>query len=213
MTQSWWWGRCNGWTSSHTNARTRLAATPESHDRGGVKAHRTSAATAEGRASCRPCAAFSLAAATAARRKAGITRPRMAPARRPLPRPCSPPPRRAQTAVCTDTTPTGSRCRRNSHRSPGRGPRLVDVLQEFGSTGFGDFDGVHGHDSNLTLNTLSMKAGTTADASCCRPSHRRRRAGPREWWQRARHDAMATLHHTKGLANYGRRENRPRRDV
>jgi hypothetical protein len=28
--------------------RTRLAATPESHDRGGVKAHRTSAATAEG---------------------------------------------------------------------------------------------------------------------------------------------------------------------
>ena len=37
------------------------------------------------------------------------------------------------------------------------GPRLVDVLQDFGSTGCDDFDSVHGHDSNLTLNTLSMK--------------------------------------------------------
>ena len=44
------------------------------------------------------------------------------------------------------------------------GPRLVDALQDFGSTGCDDFDDVHGHDSNLTLNTLSMKRGTTADA-------------------------------------------------
>jgi len=47
---------------------------------------------------------------------------------------------------------------------PGPGPRRVDVLQDFGSTGCGDFDGMHGNDSNLTVNTLSMKRGTTTDA-------------------------------------------------
>ena len=41
----------------------------------------------------------------------------------------------------------------------GGGPRLVDVPQDFGSTGCDDFDDVHGQGSNLTLNTLSMKRG------------------------------------------------------
>ena len=53
----------------------------------------------------------------------------------------------------------------DQHFTPtGGGPRLVDVPQDFGSTGCVDFDGVHGHDSNLALNTLSMKRGTTANA-------------------------------------------------
>ena len=42
--------------------------------------------------------------------------------------------------------------------------RTFDVIQDFGSTGCDDFDGVHGHDSSLALNTLSLKRGTTADA-------------------------------------------------
>jgi hypothetical protein len=53
----------------------------------------------------------------------------------------------------------------DQHFTPTRGgPRLVDVLQDFGSTGCDDFDGVHSDDSNLMHSTLSMKRGTTADA-------------------------------------------------
>jgi hypothetical protein len=47
---------------------------------------------------------------------------------------------------------------------PGSGSRLVDALQDFGPTGFGDFDSTHGHDSILTLHSLSMTTGTTVDA-------------------------------------------------
>src|SRR6478609_9367433 len=37
----------------------------------------------------------------------------------------------------------------DQHFTPtGRGLRLVDVPQDFGSTRFGDFDGMHGNDSN-----------------------------------------------------------------
>jgi hypothetical protein len=89
----------------------------------------------------------------------------------------------------------------DQHFAPMRGgPRLVDVLQDFGSTDCDDFDSVRGDDSNLTLNTLSLKRRKTADAWRCRPSHRRHRTGPRESWQRACHGAMATLRHTKALA-------------
>jgi hypothetical protein len=57
--------------------------------------------------------------------------------------------------VSTKFTPIASALINTSPR-PGEGRGLFDVLQDFGSTGCDDFDGVHGHDSNLTLNTLSM---------------------------------------------------------
>jgi hypothetical protein len=48
----------------------------------------------------------------------------------------------------------------DQHFTPtGRGPRLVDVPQDFGSTRFGDFDGMHGNDSNRPPSPSRCRSG------------------------------------------------------